>query len=140
MTRNIFAFLGDAMHIPDGYLGPGTFIAFWIIMIPIWIYVGKKMRNLGSKRAPLLALASAFAFVIMMFNLPVPGGSSLAMLSGQTIIAVVIGPMGYVLSHIYSSGTTGATVWRWRTNCLCSKLFHYVSYYALLLVIIPTKH
>ena len=25
------------MHIPDGYLGPHTYIAFWIIMIPIWL-------------------------------------------------------------------------------------------------------
>ena len=25
------------MHIPDGYLGPSTYIAMWIIMIPIEI-------------------------------------------------------------------------------------------------------
>lgn len=85
------------MHIPDGYLGPSTFIAFWIIMIPIWIYAGRKMRTLGSKKAPLLALASAFAFVIMMFNMPVPGGSS-GHAVGGTIIAVVIGPWAAVIS------------------------------------------
>jgi cobalt/nickel transport system permease protein len=85
------------MHIPDGYLGPSTFIAFWIIMIPIWIYAGKKMGTLGSKRAPLLSLASAFAFVIMMFNVPVPGGSS-GHAVGGAIIAVVIGPWAAVIA------------------------------------------
>ncbi|AAM07372.1 TPA: cobalt transporter CbiM [Methanosarcina acetivorans] len=85
------------MHIPDGYLGPSTFISFWIIMIPIWAYAGRKMRNLGSRRVPLLALASAFTFVIMMFNIPVPGGSS-GHAVGGTVIAVVIGPWAAVIA------------------------------------------
>ena len=25
-----------AMHIPDGYLGPQTFIVLWLVMLPIW--------------------------------------------------------------------------------------------------------
>ncbi len=28
------------MHIPDGYLGPITFIIMYLIMIPIWLYAG----------------------------------------------------------------------------------------------------
>ena len=65
------------MHIPDGYLGPYTYVAMWIIMIPIWYYAASRLgRELRSKQVPLLALAAAFSFVIMMFNVPIPGGST----------------------------------------------------------------
>jgi cobalt/nickel transport system permease protein len=86
------------MHIPDGYLGPQTFIAFWIIMIPIWYYAGKKMSaELKSRQVPLLALSAAFAFVIMMFNIPVPGGST-GHAVGGVIIGIVLGPWAAVIA------------------------------------------
>jgi cobalt/nickel transport system permease protein len=86
------------MHIPDGYLGPQTFIAFWIIMIPIWYYAGKKMSNeLKSRQVPLLALAAAFSFVIMMCNVPIPGGST-GHAVGGAIIGIVLGPWAGVIA------------------------------------------
>jgi cobalt/nickel transport system permease protein len=86
------------MHIPDGYLGPNTYIAFWIIMIPIWYYAGKKLSSeLRSKQVPLLALAAAFSFVIMMFNVPVPGGST-GHAVGGAIIGIVLGPWAAVIA------------------------------------------
>ncbi|VVB63598.1 Cobalt transport protein CbiM [uncultured archaeon] len=86
------------MHIPDGYLGPNTYIAFWIIMIPIWYYAGKKLSTeLKSKQVPLLALSAAFAFVIMMFNVPIPGGST-GHAVGGAIIGIVLGPWAAVIS------------------------------------------
>jgi cobalt/nickel transport system permease protein len=86
------------MHIPDGYLGPYTYIAFWIIMIPIWYYAGKKLSaELKSRQVPLLAMAAAFSFVIMMFNLPIPGGST-GHAVGGAIIAIVIGPWASVIA------------------------------------------
>lgn len=86
------------MHIPDGYLGPYTFIAFWIVMIPIWAYAGKKLSTeLKSRQVPLLAMAAAFSFVIMMFNLPIPGGST-GHAVGAAIIAIVIGPWASVIA------------------------------------------
>ena len=86
------------MHIPDGYLGPLTFIPLFIIMIPIWLYAGKKVQaELKSRQVPLLALAAAFAFVIMMFNMPVPGGSS-GHAVGGALIAIVLGPWAAVIS------------------------------------------
>src|ERR1035437_3721763 len=82
------------MHIPDGYLGPYTYIEFWIIMIPIWYYAGKKLTTeLKSKQVPRLALSAAFSFVLMMFNVPVPRGSTGHAVGGG-IIAIVIGPNG----------------------------------------------
>jgi cobalt/nickel transport system permease protein len=86
------------MHIPDGYLGPQTFIAFWIIMIPIWYYAGKKLSTeLRSRQVPLLALAAAFSFVIMMFNVPIPGGST-GHAVGGAIIGIVLGPWAAVIA------------------------------------------
>ncbi len=86
------------MHIPDGYLGPHTYIAFWIIMIPIWYYAGQKMTTkLKSKHVPFLALSAAFSFVIMMFNIPVPGGSSGHAIGGG-IIAILIGPWAAIIA------------------------------------------
>ena len=86
------------MHIPDGYLGPNTYIAFWIIMIPIWYYAGKKLSTeLRSRQVPLLALSAAFSFVIMMFNLPIPGGST-GHAVGGAIIGIVLGPWAAVIA------------------------------------------
>jgi cobalt/nickel transport system permease protein len=86
------------MHIPDGYLGPYTYIALWIVMIPIWIYAGKKLSTeLRSKQVPLLALAAAFSFVIMMFNVPIPGGST-GHAVGGAIVGIVMGPWAAVIA------------------------------------------
>jgi cobalt/nickel transport system permease protein len=86
------------MHIPDGYIGPNTYIAFWIIMTPVWYYAGKKLNmELRSKQVPLLALAAAFSFVIMMFNLPIPGGST-GHAVGGAIIGIVLGPWAAVIA------------------------------------------
>jgi cobalt/nickel transport system permease protein len=90
--------MGVIMHIPDGYLGPTTIIITWIIMIPIWIYAGKKLsRELRSRQVPLLALAAAFSFVIMMFNVPIPGGST-GHAVGGAIIGIVLGPWAAVIA------------------------------------------
>jgi cobalt/nickel transport system permease protein len=85
------------MHMPDGYLGPTTFIFFYVIMIPIWLYAGYWVqKNLRSRQVPYLALGAAFSFVIMMFNVPVPGGSS-GHAVGSALIAVVLGPWAAVV-------------------------------------------
>jgi cobalt/nickel transport system permease protein len=61
-------------------------------MIPIWLYAGNWLKkNLKDRQVPYLALAAAFAFVIMMFNVPVPGGST-GHAVGSALIAVILGP------------------------------------------------
>ncbi len=80
------------MHIPDGYLGPITWGALWLVMIPIWIIASRKLKkDLKTKNVPLLAMGAAFSFVIMMFNVPVLGGST-GHAVGGTLIAIVLGP------------------------------------------------
>ena len=87
-----------AMHIPDGYLGPQTYVVLWIVMIPIWVVAARKVkRTLKTKQIPLLALGAAFSFVIMMFNVPVLGGST-GHAVGATLIAIVLGPWAAVIA------------------------------------------
>ncbi|MCL5291174.1 MAG: cobalt transporter CbiM [Actinobacteria bacterium] len=80
------------MHIPDGYLGPQTYGAMYAVMTPIWVIAGRKVKaTLRAKQVPLLALGAALSFVIMMFNVPVIGGST-GHAVGATVIAIVLGP------------------------------------------------
>jgi cobalt/nickel transport system permease protein len=61
-------------------------------MIPIWLYAGNWLRkNLKDRQVPYLALAAAFSFVIMMFNVPIPGGST-GHAVGSALIAIILGP------------------------------------------------
>jgi cobalt/nickel transport system permease protein len=86
------------MHIPDGYLGPITFAVLYVIMIPIWLYAGYWVqKSLRSRQVPYLALAAAFSFVIMMFNVPVPGGSS-GHAVGSALVAIILGPWTAVVT------------------------------------------
>ncbi len=80
------------MHIPDGYLGPSTFSFFYVVMLPIWVAVSKFLKkNLQRKQVPYLALSAAFTFVIMMFNIPIPGGST-GHAVGAVMVAIILGP------------------------------------------------
>ncbi|HLD40722.1 MAG TPA: energy-coupling factor ABC transporter permease [Candidatus Omnitrophota bacterium] len=80
------------MHIPDGYLGPATCGVFYAVMLPIWTIASRIVqKTLKARQVPMLAIGAAFSFVIMMFNLPVPGGSS-GHATGGVLVAVLLGP------------------------------------------------
>ena len=80
------------MHIPDGYLGPGSCGFFYAVMLPIWALASRIVKNtLKAKQAPVLAMGAAFSFVIMMFNVPIPGGST-GHAVGGVIVAILLGP------------------------------------------------
>lgn len=81
------------MHIPDGYLGPETIAAGWAVTVPIWYRANRRTRQLLSqpKMIPVLAFGAAFAFLVMMLNVPVAGGTT-AHAVGAVLIAVVAGP------------------------------------------------
>jgi len=67
-------------------------------MLPIWLYASYRLnKTLRSKQVPLLALASAFSFVIMMFNIPMPGGTSGHMV-GAALIGIILGPWAGVVT------------------------------------------
>ncbi|MBU4252584.1 MAG: cobalt transporter CbiM [Candidatus Omnitrophica bacterium] len=80
------------MHIPDGYLGPVTCGFFYAVMLAIWTIASKIVKKtLKVKQVPMLAIGAAFSFVIMMFNLPIPGGTT-AHAVGGVLVAILLGP------------------------------------------------
>ncbi|MFA6357869.1 MAG: cobalt transporter CbiM [Candidatus Omnitrophota bacterium] len=80
------------MHIPDGYLGPLTCGFFYAVMLPIWTIASKIVQKaLSVKQVPMLAIGAAFSFVIMMFNVPIPGGTT-GHAVGGVIVAILLGP------------------------------------------------
>ena len=80
------------MHIPDGYLGPTTCGFFYVVMLPIWTFASKIVKKtLSAKQVPLLAIGAAFSFVIMMFNVPIPGGTT-GHAVGGVLVAILLGP------------------------------------------------
>ncbi|MHB0912925.1 MAG: cobalt transporter CbiM [Armatimonadota bacterium] len=80
------------MHIPDGYLGPQTYTAAYAAALPFWVIASRKLnKTLRSRQVPLLALSAAFSFVIMMFNVPIPGGTT-GHAVGAVLIAMLLGP------------------------------------------------
>jgi cobalt/nickel transport system permease protein len=86
------------VHIPDGYLSPVFSLGLGFVTIPTWgIAVRRVQAVLTSRTIPLLAIFSAMAFTIMMFNIPVPGGTT-AHGVGGTLIAIVLGPWAAVIA------------------------------------------
>ncbi|MBA2681655.1 MAG: cobalt transporter CbiM [Ktedonobacteraceae bacterium] len=85
------------MHIPDGYLSPVFSLGTGIVTIPVWgVAVNKVRKVLNNRTIPLLSIFAAFSFTLMMFNVPVPGGTT-AHAVGGTLIALVLGPWAAVL-------------------------------------------
>lgn len=80
------------MHIPDGYLGPQTYVPLFAAMATFWsVGIAKLKKALRMRQVPMLALAAAFSFVIMMFNVPIPGGTT-GHAVGAVLIAILLGP------------------------------------------------
>src|SRR3954468_13853172 len=80
------------MHIPDGYLSPSTCAGLYAAATPFWYVAMNRVRaKLATQAVPLLAVFSAFSFVLMMFNLPLPGGTT-GHAVGIGISAIVLGP------------------------------------------------
>lgn len=80
------------MHIPDGYLSPLTCAVTYALALPFWVVAFRRVRRqLHTQAVPQLALFSAYSFVLMMFNLPLPGGTT-GHAVGMGVAAIVLGP------------------------------------------------
>ena len=67
------------MHIPENYLSPQTCAVMGAIMVPVWYRAVKKVDvqiKLKKDTGTMLGISSSLSFLIMMFNLPVPGGTT----------------------------------------------------------------
>jgi cobalt/nickel transport system permease protein len=68
-----------------------------VVTVPAWALAVRRVQSiLNNRTVPLLAIFAALTFTIMMFNIPVPGGTT-AHGVGGTLIAIVLGPWAAVL-------------------------------------------
>jgi cobalt/nickel transport system permease protein len=86
------------MHIPDGYLSPQTYIPLFGVFVAFAAIAVKKVREeISARNIPYLGMAAAFSFIIMMFNLPVPGGTT-GHAVGSAVIAIIFGPWAAMIA------------------------------------------
>lgn len=80
------------MHIPDGFISPSTYIPATVAAVPLLMIAFKKTKEaINDESFALLSSLSAFSFVVMMFNIPIPGGTS-GHAIGAAILAILFGP------------------------------------------------
>lgn len=80
------------MHIPDGYLSPSTCLSISAVMLPVWYKASSVIKkNLDISQVPYMAMGAVFSFLIMMFNIPIPNGTT-AHAIGGVMIAIALGP------------------------------------------------
>lgn len=86
------------MHIPDGYLSPQTYIPLYGVFVSFTAVAVKQVKKEVSVRnIPYLGMAAAFSFIIMMFNLPIPGGTT-GHAVGSAVIAIIFGPWAAMIA------------------------------------------
>ena len=86
------------MHIPDGYLSPSTCASLFAAAGPFWYIALKRLKAaLHTRMIPLLSVFAAFSFVVMMFNLPLPGGTT-GHAVGMGVAAIVLGPWAAIVA------------------------------------------
>ncbi len=80
------------MHIPDGYLSLESVAISYAVALPLWMYGFKRLKaSLNEETLPLIGALTALSFVIMMFNIPIPGGTS-GHAVGAALIAIMFDP------------------------------------------------
>ncbi len=86
------------MHIPDGYISPHTSGVLYLASIPLLCLSMRIVRSrIKQSHIPLLALLAAFSFLIMMFNIPLPGGTT-GHAVGGVLVAILVGPWPALLA------------------------------------------
>ena len=86
------------MHIPDGYLSPATCAVHVRGRGARWVTAGRRVQKVVKTRyVPLVAIGAAYSFLVMMFNVPIPDGTT-AHAVGAVLIAVLLGPWAAVIA------------------------------------------
>ena len=80
------------MHVPDGFLAPSTYLTATAATLPLLVVAYRKTKAaINDESFAFLSSLTAFSFVIMMFNIPIPGGTS-GHAIGAAILAILFGP------------------------------------------------
>lgn len=84
------------MHIPDGYLSPQACAVGFAVAAPFWVASAAKVKGrVKTRNVPTLAVLAATCFLIMMFNVPIPDGTT-AHAVGGALVAILLGPWAAV--------------------------------------------
>ena len=86
------------MHIPDNYLSPQTCAVMTAVMVPVWaVSIRSVKREIPREKIPMLGVGAAFSFLGMMFNVPLPGGTT-GHAVGGTLLSALLGPYAACLA------------------------------------------
>lgn len=86
------------MHIPENYLSPSTCAVLGAAMVPVWAISIKKIKaDFTKEKIVTLGTCAAFSFLGMMFNIPIPGGTT-GHAVGAVLIACLLGPYAACIS------------------------------------------
>jgi cobalt/nickel transport system permease protein len=86
------------VHVPDGYLSPQTCAAAYAVAVPTWSVAANRVtRVVKTRNVPTLAILAALSFLVMMFNIPIPDGTT-AHAVGAVVIAIALGPWAAVIA------------------------------------------
>lgn len=86
------------MHIPDGYLSPQTCAVGFVVAVPALGVAATKVKDrVRTRNVPTLAVLAAVSFLIMMFNVPIPDGTT-AHAVGGALIAILLGPWAALIA------------------------------------------
>lgn len=67
-------------------------------MVPVWTIAVKKVkREVEKKKMPLMGIGASLSFLIMMFNVPLPGGTT-GHAVGGTLLSILLGPEAACIS------------------------------------------
>ena len=92
------------MHIPDGYLSPQTCAAGFVVAVPVLATAAARVkRRVRTRNVPTLAVLAAVSFLIMMFNVPIPDGTT-AHAVGGALIAILLGPWAATIAVTVALG------------------------------------
>jgi cobalt/nickel transport system permease protein len=89
----------ETVHIPDGILNPYACTAMYVaaLLFLIWAWRGAK-RTLPRTFIPLIAIISAIVLVVQLVEFPVAGGGSTWHFLGGTVVSMILGPFGALIS------------------------------------------
>ena len=82
------------MHITDNYLSPASCAVLAVAAAPVvGLSITKVKAQLKENKelAPMLGIAASLSFLLMMFNVPIPGGTT-AHAVGGVLLSILIGP------------------------------------------------
>ena len=81
------------MHIPDNYLSPASCAVLAVAAAPVIVLSIKKVKvqlKENKELAPMLGIAASLSFLLMMFNVPVPGGTTAHAVGGTASLALTV--------------------------------------------------